>query len=75
MNNANELVTAHMELNPNGQPVNYHPGLTKKEHAAIQIMAGLISDGNIKESPESFAEQSVKCAKALFAELEKDNDL
>lgn len=43
-------------------------GLTKREHAAIQIMAGM---GDIGGSSESLAKHAVKRADALLAELAK----
>ena len=45
------------------------PGLTKREYAAIQIMAA--SAGGGRSSPEQNASWSIKCADALLAELEK----
>lgn len=53
-------------------------GLSKLEYAAIQICGNCMS--NPQEFPtqqehfNSMAQDSVRLAKALFAELEKDND-
>ncbi len=69
MNNAHELVTAHMELNPDGQPVIYHPGLTKREHFAGLALQGLLSS-EVHASPEVFAKYAVKAADALLAALD-----
>ncbi len=73
MYNYEAAAQAHMEYNPDNQAVGYHEGLTKLEHAAIQIMAGYMADRKAINSMESVAEISVRAAKALFAELEKGN--
>lgn len=45
-------------------------GLTKREYAAIKIMAGLAADPNMTNA-ESSARVAVEFANALFTELEK----
>lgn len=50
-------------------------GLTKREHAAIEAMNGLLSRGykdlNIKGARQNIAAESVRMAEALLAELER----
>lgn len=45
------------------------PAMTKREYAAIHIMAGII-EGAIAESPEEVARWAAQAASALFNELE-----
>lgn len=63
-----EIVKGFMEVEecaPNG--------LSKLEYAAIQAMKGILSTQGNDLRYKEIAEKSVKQAKALFAELEKDN--
>lgn len=62
------------------EPINFVPwdrscndyiGLTKREYAAIHIMAGFATDPNCVD-PASNALAAVRWADALFAELDKD---
>ena len=51
------------------------PGLTKREYAAIKIMAGLLSASlanNIGASDECLSHWSITAADALFDKLEAD---
>tara|TARA_R110002096_G_scaffold54377_3_gene140322 strand:- start:1686 stop:1934 length:249 start_codon:yes stop_codon:yes gene_type:complete len=43
MNNGNSPATAHMEFNPENLPVEYHQGLTKREHFAAMAMQGIMA--------------------------------
>jgi hypothetical protein len=53
-------------------PILEEGGLTKREYAAIEILAGIWSDSQSAGSDEQLAAQAVKSADALLAELEKD---
>ena len=49
-------------------------GLTKREHFAGTIYAGMLQHGSAADSQLAYiAERSVFAANALLAELEKDN--
>lgn len=60
-----------MEENKNLEAFDPEAGLTKREYAAIQIMAGLAASPNIISRREIVAEEAVRWADALFAELDK----
>lgn len=47
------------------------PGLTKREHIAIQLMAGMMSDPNMIGGRPEFAKSATEAAGALIAELNK----
>lgn len=47
-----------------------HYGLTKREYMAIQLMSGLLSDG--ETSPNSAAEHAVVAVDLLLIELNKN---
>lgn len=49
----------------------FQMGLTKREYAAIAIMAGLMAYPGSSATAESFAPSAVSAADALLAELAK----
>jgi len=56
-------------------PINWPQGLSKLEYAAIQIMASIVGrDFGGAVDKQYRAKMAVEQSKALFAELEKDND-
>lgn len=48
-------------------------GLTKREYAAIHIMAGFASHQD-QGKPEDLVRHSLRCVDALFNELDKGNE-
>ena len=80
MDNGNELITAHMECNADNQPVNYHQGLTKREHFAAMAMQNILSRYNPYEFGEfdsseydDTATHAVHLADALLKALEAND--
>ena len=51
-----------------------YTGLTKREEAAIKIMAGFAAHPDMDAPPERLASIAVEHADALIAELEKPRD-
>ena len=55
-----------------------YAGLTKLEYAAIKAMQGLLANPLVQDNPdmgfEEIAQESAAYSKALFAELEKENE-
>jgi len=49
----------------------YNPGLTKREYAAIQIMAGFAASPDMISNAALLATDAVHMADALFDELDK----
>jgi hypothetical protein len=56
-----------IEVNPSGAPVDYHAGLTKREHIAAMAMQGFISaGGNGMPSKQEIACLAVSYTDALL---------
>lgn len=69
MSNANTLAFPTPAVPfPDGTHDPSVPGLTKREYAAIQILAGM---GDVGGTSDSLAKHAVKRADALLAELTK----
>ena len=80
-NNGNECALPILETETG---INFHDGLTKREHFAVLAMQGLLANsggviqannmsgtGWCNSDSNSMASLSVECADALLAELEK----
>lgn len=75
MKNSDTPITAHMEYNPDNNPVDYHLGLTKREHFAALAMQGMggncFSGGTSELIRAAFV--SVAMADALLKALEAES--
>jgi hypothetical protein len=63
-----------MELNPEGAPVDYHAGLTKREQFAAMAMQGILASKYVGSlsMPNGLVITALGYADALLIQLEKD---
>jgi len=70
MNNADMPAMAHMEYNPDNQPIAYYSGLTKREYFAALAMQGMLSNPEKEYDPDTLTEEAVGHADWLLKALE-----